>query len=102
MPHNVASYQGLHCLLTGFPIKNRIKVTKQTQHPLNNSRLVQHVTVEESTSIQWVDPTALRKVKLLYNFGLFECNMVKLDKQAFRLFKVSQFLKSQSISHPYL
>ena len=25
MPHNVASDQGLHCLLTGFSIKNRIK-----------------------------------------------------------------------------
>ena len=28
MPHKVASYRGLHCLLTGFPIKNRIKGTK--------------------------------------------------------------------------
>ena len=28
MPHNVASDQGLHCLLTGFSIKNRIKATK--------------------------------------------------------------------------
>ena len=27
-PHNVASDQGLHCLLTGFSIKNRIKATK--------------------------------------------------------------------------
>ena len=25
MPHNVASDQGLQCLLTGFSIKNRIK-----------------------------------------------------------------------------
>ena len=28
MPHDVASDQGLHCLLIGFSIKNRIKVTK--------------------------------------------------------------------------
>ena len=28
LPHNVASDQGLHCLLTGFSIKNRIKATK--------------------------------------------------------------------------
>ena len=28
MPHNVASEQGLHFLLTGFSIKNRIKATK--------------------------------------------------------------------------
>ena len=28
MPHNVASDQGLHGLLTGFSIKNRIKATK--------------------------------------------------------------------------
>ena len=27
-PHYVASDQGLHCLLTGFSIKNRIKATK--------------------------------------------------------------------------
>ena len=33
MPHHVASDQGLHCLLTGFSIKIRIKVTKKTQHP---------------------------------------------------------------------
>ena len=27
-PHNVASDQGLHCLLTGLSITNRTKVTK--------------------------------------------------------------------------
>ena len=31
MQHNQASDQGLHCLLTGFSIKNRIKATKQTR-----------------------------------------------------------------------
>ena len=30
MPHNVASGLGLHCLLRGFSIENRIKVTKYT------------------------------------------------------------------------
>ena len=29
MPHNVASDQGLYCLLTEFSIKYRIKLTKQ-------------------------------------------------------------------------
>ena len=33
MPHNVASDQGLQCLLLGFSIKNRIKATKWTRHP---------------------------------------------------------------------
>ena len=39
--------------------------------------LIQHITVEESTSIQQVNPTALRKAKIVYNFGLYECNRVK-------------------------
>ena len=30
---NMASDQGLYCLLIGLSIKNIIKVTKQTQHP---------------------------------------------------------------------
>ena len=33
MPHNVASDQGLHCRLTGFSIKNRIKVTNRPNTP---------------------------------------------------------------------
>ena len=35
MPH-VVSDQILHCLLTRFSIKNRIKATKKIQHPLND------------------------------------------------------------------
>ena len=31
-PHNVASDLGLHCLLTGFSIKIRIKATKLTRN----------------------------------------------------------------------
>ena len=34
-PYNVAN-QGVHCLLTGFSIKNRIKATKQTRYPSND------------------------------------------------------------------
>ena len=47
-PHNVASDQDLHCLLTGFSIKNRPDTPKMT------NGLVQHKTVEESNSKQWV------------------------------------------------
>ena len=47
----MASDQGLHCLLTGLSIKNRIKAT---------TGIVQHLTVEESTSIQWVKPLQLK------------------------------------------
>ena len=36
MPHNVASDQGLHCLLTGFTIKNRIKGTKKKKKKKKN------------------------------------------------------------------
>ena len=54
MPHNVASNQGLHCLLTGFSIKNRIKPQNRSDAPKMTNRLIQHITVEESTSIQWV------------------------------------------------
>ena len=52
-PHNVASYQGLSCLLTGFSIKHRIKAQNQTNTPKITNGLAQHITVEESTSIQW-------------------------------------------------
>ena len=53
MPHNVASDQGLHCLLTGFSIKNGIKVTRPDM-PKMTTGCIQHITVELSTSIQWV------------------------------------------------
>ena len=54
MPHGVASDQGLHCLLTGFSIKNRIKTKNRPDTPKMTNGLVQHITVEEFTSIQWV------------------------------------------------
>ena len=32
-PQNLASDQGLHCLLTGISIRNRIKMEKYIRHP---------------------------------------------------------------------
>ena len=48
MPHHVASDQGLHCLLTGFSIKNRIKQQNRPDTPKMTYGLVQQITVEES------------------------------------------------------
>ena len=59
MPHNVASDQGLHCLLTGFSIKNEIKATNRPDTPKMKNRLVQHITVEKSTSIQCLNVVIL-------------------------------------------
>ena len=56
MPHNVASDQGLQCLLTGFSIKNRIKSDKIDLAPIiMTNGLVLYKTVKESTSLQWVN-----------------------------------------------
>ena len=56
MTHNIVSDQGLHCLRTGISIKNRIKVKKnRPDTPKMTHGLVQHITVEESTSIQLVN-----------------------------------------------
>ena len=54
MPYNVGSDYGLHCLLSGFSIKNDIKVTKIDHPSKMTNRLFENITVEESTSIQWV------------------------------------------------
>ena len=56
MPYNVASDHGLHCLLTGFFIKNGTKLGHiiRPNTPKVTNGLIQHITVEESTSIQWV------------------------------------------------
>ena len=51
MPHNVASDQGLHCLLTGFSIKNTLKVTNRLDTLKRTNGLIQHITVEKSTSV---------------------------------------------------
>ena len=55
MPHNVASDQGLQCLLTGFSIK-KIEYRQQNRPdtPKMTNGLIKYITVEESTSIQWV------------------------------------------------
>ena len=45
MPHNVASVQGLHCLLEEFSFKNKIEVDP-TSLKMTNA-LVQHITLGE-------------------------------------------------------
>ena len=50
MPHNVASDQGLHYLLTKLEYKQQ----KRPDTPKMTNGLVHHITVEESTSEQWV------------------------------------------------
>ena len=49
----MASDQGLHCLQTGFSIKNRKKRQNKPDTPKIINGLVQYIAVEESTSIQW-------------------------------------------------
>ena len=49
MPLIVATDQGQNCLLTGFSIKNRIKVTNSPNSPKMTNGLIQHITVEEFT-----------------------------------------------------
>ena len=44
MPYHVASDQGLHCLLTGLSIKNRIKAKSGHDTPKMTNGLVQHVS----------------------------------------------------------
>ena len=54
MLHNVASDQSLRSLLTGFAIKIKTKVTNRPDTSTMTNGQVQHITEEESTSIQWV------------------------------------------------
>ena len=108
MAHNVASDQGLHCLLTGFSMKNRIKTQNRPNTPKMTNGLVQHITVEESTSTRWVkraiffckSRSLLRKlVKMetvevhslnMYTFT-FNYQILRLDKNvpSFRSFYVN-------------
>ena len=55
MPHNVATDVSLHCLLTGVSIKNSIKATNRLDTPKMTNGVIQHITMEESTSRQWVN-----------------------------------------------
>ena len=56
-PHHVASGQGLQCFATCNRIFHQ-KMNKSDKNRPDTSKmtngLVQHITVEESTSIQWV------------------------------------------------
>ena len=74
MPHNVASVQGLQCLLTGFFHKNRIKVIKETLYPPKMTNgLIEYITVEESTSTEWVQVSDIHtsKVRVVCNLCLY-------------------------------
>ena len=53
MPHDVVSDQGLNCLLTKFSIKIEQKRQNRSDTPKMTNGLLQHITVGESTSIQW-------------------------------------------------
>ena len=93
-PHNVASDQGLQCLLTGFCIKNRIKATIRPDTPKMTNRLVQHITVEESTSIQWVKRCFLSPLQRETTFVIF-C-LLLLDKEPFP--NLDRFLRERNCS----
>ena len=50
-PRHVASEQGLHCSLTGFSINTGTKKNKiDPDIPKRTNGLVQHITVQDSTS----------------------------------------------------
>ena len=69
MPHHVASDQGLQCLLTGLDT------------PKMTNRLVQHITVEESTGIQ-------RVKKCHYNNNSYVISFEVHNRDIFILFTV--------------
>ena len=50
-PHDVASDQGLHCLISGFSKKNELKRQNRPDIPKITNELIQHIRVKESTSI---------------------------------------------------
>ena len=50
---NAASDQGLHCLLTGISIQNRIKMKKYTRHPKIRNGLVQLIRMEKPIRQIW-------------------------------------------------
>ena len=93
-PHDVASDQGLHSLLTGYPNKNRTKAKNRPDTSKMANRFLQHITAEKSTNIQWVKcrplfgraaPTRdanrksqkVRRCLLLYNEGVWGGGGVK-------------------------
>ena len=64
----VSSDQGLHCSQTGFSIKNSIKVTIRARPLKITNGLIQHIIVEESYCIQWVNRSLLNKQAMVYYF----------------------------------
>ena len=68
MPHKVASDLGQHYLVTGFSIKNRIKVANRPDTSKMTNGLVQHIIVEKSTCIQWVKGNNLLTVEQIFSF----------------------------------
>ena len=51
----MASDQSLYCLLSGFPIENTKKRQNRSDTPKMTSELFLLISVEESSSIQWVN-----------------------------------------------
>ena len=77
MPHNVASDQGLQCMLTGFSIKDRTKATSRPSTSRMTNGLVQHIIVEESTIIQWVNSDSSSCYDLYGESSLVQLNKYK-------------------------
>ena len=75
MRQNAASDQGLHHLLTAVSIQNTVKMKIFTRNPY--LKIVDTLLVSKSSTL---NPIALRKAKIVYSFGLSECNRVKAPK----------------------
>ena len=69
----MASDQGLQCLLTGLSIKNRLNHQNRPDTLEMTNGLVQHITVEESTSIQLV------KVSPAFSSHLFKDHLAQIQ-----------------------
>ena len=54
-PQNTASHQGLHCLLTGFSIRNKIKMEKHTTPLKLKMDFFQKIRMDEPTMHIWVN-----------------------------------------------
>ena len=67
MAHNVASDQGLHCLLTECSIKICIKGKNPFNNPKNRIRLVQLIIVGNYIRLKWVNEGARTKITTSLN-----------------------------------
>ena len=54
MPQNVASDQGLHCLLTGISIRNGLKSNSTQDTPKSGSGFVQLINMDAPIMHTWV------------------------------------------------